>query len=87
MADWFGEWVEYLKNLLVMILLAAAVFLIYLISAPLLLIRWVAGHLSWLLMAAGLVAFFTVWFWIIANYGFEGNGSGELLRMTKEAMR
>lgn len=87
MADWFGEWVEYLENLLVMILLAAAVFLIYLISAPLLLIRWVVGHLRWLMLVIGMLMFITIWFWIIANYGFEGNGSGELLRITKEAMR
>lgn len=86
MADWFGEWVEYLKNLLVMILLAAAVFLIYLISVPLLLIRWVAGHLRWLLLAVGMLAFFAVWFWIIASYGFEGNGGGELFKIMKEAI-
>lgn len=85
--DWFGEWIEYLKNLLVMVLLAAAVFLIYLIFAPLLLIRWLVKHFEWILLAVGMLVFFAVWFWVIANNGFEGNGSGELLRIVKEAAR
>lgn len=85
--DWFGEWIEYLKNLLVMALLATAVFLIYLISAPLLLIRWLAKRFEWILLAIGMLVFFAVWLWMIANNGFEGNGSGELLRIVKETAR
>lgn len=69
-----------------MVLLAVAVFLIYMLLAPLLLARWIMEHLGWLLLVIGMLAFIAVWFWIVASYGFEGNGGGELFKIMKEAI-
>lgn len=85
--DWFGEWLEYLKSLLVIVLLAAVVFLIYLVVSPLLLIQWIIKHFRWVLLAIGMLMFLAAWFWTVGNYGFEGNGNGELLKIIKEAVR
>lgn len=85
--DWFGEQIEYIKNLLVMLILAALVLMAYIILAPLYLLRATARHIEWIVLVLGGLLILAVWFWMVANYGFEGNGNGELLRIIKEAAK